>query len=72
MAIFGSVAKGKQSKASDIDILVEFTKPVSYFKFLDLEDSLSKLLKQKADLVTKDALKPRMKNQVLKEAIYVN
>lgn len=72
LAIFGSVAKGKQKKSSDIDILVEFSKPVSYFTFLDLEENLSKLMKRKTDLVTKNALKPRIKKQVLKDAIYVN
>ena len=72
IGIFGSFAKGKQTKKSDIDILVEFNKsePVGFFKFIRLEDKLSRKLRRKVDLVTKKALKPAMKQQVLKDVIY--
>ncbi len=73
IGIFGSFAKGKQTKKSDIDILVEFdkSKSIGFFKFIRLEDKLSKKLRRKVDLVTKKALKPVMKQQVLKDVIYV-
>ena len=73
IGIFGSFAKGKQTQKSDIDILVEFNKKqkMGFFRFLDLEDELKKILKRKVDLVTKKALKPVMKQQVLKDVIYV-
>lgn len=71
IGIFGSFARNKQTKKSDIDILVEFNQPIDFFDFIDLEDKLSKILKRKVDLVTKKALKPAMKQQVLKDVIYV-
>ena len=72
IGVFGSFAKGKQTKKSDIDILVEFDKKqkMGFFRFIELEDELVKILKCKVDLVTKKALKPIMKQEVLKEVIY--
>lgn len=71
MGVFGSVATGKQTKESDIDILIEFSQPVGFFKFIELENFLSKILKNKVDLVSKKALKPIIKKNVLKEVVYV-
>lgn len=70
LGVFGSVARGNQKKSSDVDILVEFSKPVGFFQFIKLEDYLSKILSRKVDLVTKNALKPAIKAQILKEMIY--
>ncbi len=71
IGIFGSVARGEQTVMSDVDILVEFSEPVGFFVFLDLEDFLTRTLGKKVDLVTKRALKPAVKDQILKDAIYV-
>jgi len=57
IGIFGSVARGEQTEASDIDILVEFSRPVGFFTFLELEEYLSVHLGAPVDLVTPDALK---------------
>lgn len=70
IGIFGSVAKDKQNKKSDLDIVVEFHEPISMFSFLDLEEYLERILKRKIDLVAKGALKPIVKKQILKEVIY--
>ncbi|MDP3900494.1 MAG: nucleotidyltransferase family protein [bacterium] len=71
IGIFGSFARGDQTKASDIDILVEFKKPIGLFNFIKLEDFLSQTLHKKVDLVSKKALKPTIKKDILKEVIYV-
>ncbi|OGM30194.1 hypothetical protein A2630_03145 [Candidatus Woesebacteria bacterium RIFCSPHIGHO2_01_FULL_44_10] len=71
IGIFGSVARGESDQASDIDLLVEFSKPISFFKFVDLEDRLSQVTGEKVDLVTKNALKPPIKDEILKQTIYV-
>ena len=71
IGVFGSFVRGEQRKRSDIDLLVEFEKPPSLFEFMDLEDYLSKLLGLKVDLVTSDALKPRIGEQILREVVYV-
>ena len=71
IAIFGSFVRGQQKKTSDIDILVEFGKPIGFFKFLELEEHLSKLLGAKVDLVSKKALKPYIGQHILKEMVSV-
>ncbi len=71
LGVFGSVARGDNTDASDIDVLVKFAKPVGMFKFIELEDYLSKLLGKKVDLVTNKALKPAIKDNILQEVVYV-
>ncbi|MBI4036189.1 nucleotidyltransferase family protein [Candidatus Daviesbacteria bacterium] len=71
IGVFGSVSRGEEKKGSDVDILVEFSKPLGFFKFIELEEFLGKLIGKKVDLVTKKALKPAIKNEILQEVIYV-
>ncbi len=71
IGVFGSHATGKQTSKSDVDILVEYTKTVDFFEFLELKEHLEKLLGRKVDLVTKRALKPYMKKDILKQVVYV-
>ena len=73
VGIFGSVARGDYNKKSDVDILVEFSPnaSVGFIEFIRLEYFLKKILKRKVDLATKRALKKAIKNDVLKETIYV-
>lgn len=71
VGIFGSTVNGQPTKKSDIDILVDFFQPISFFKFIELEDLLSKKFNKKADLITTKALKPTIKKDVLKYIIYV-
>ena len=72
IGFFGSYARGEQNKKSDVDIIVEFSQinKIDLFVFIELEDFLSKQLGIKVDLVTKSALKPMIKDQILKETIY--
>lgn len=71
IGIFGSWVSGGHNAKSDIDILVEFSEPVGFFAFLDLEEYLGKLLGVKVDLVTKNALKPTIGKYILKEMMPV-
>lgn len=71
IGLFGSVLRGEQKKSSDIDILVEFSKPIGFFKFLELEEYLGTVLGAKVDLVSKKALKPRIGQQILNEVVAV-
>ncbi len=69
LSIFGSVARGNAKPNNDVDILVEFNKPVSFFEFLDLKEYLEKIFERRIDLVTIDTLKPQLKEQILDETI---
>lgn len=71
IGVFGSFVRGEASKDSDIDILVTFNRPMGFFKFLELEERLSKWLGRKVDLVTKAALKPHIGRRVLSEVAMV-
>jgi hypothetical protein len=56
IGLFGSFAKGRQTGKSDIDIIVEFSKPIG-FKFLDLCDYLEEKLGKKVDILTPAGIK---------------
>ena len=71
IGLFGSVLRGEQEKSSDVDILVEFSKPIGFFKFLELEEYLETVFGTKVDLVSKKALKPRIGQQILNEVVTV-
>ena len=71
LAIFGSVARDQATAQSDIDLLVEFSRPVGFFGLLALQDYLEKLFGCPVDLGTPDGLKPRLKSKVLAEQIHV-
>lgn len=71
IGLFGSYVRGEQKNNSDLDILVDFYEPISLFRFIELEDFLSQWLGVKVDLVMRDTLKPRIKDSILNEAVYV-
>lgn len=71
LELFGSYVRGEQKDASDIDVLVDFFETIDLFTFIELEGFLSDKMGIKVDLVMRDALKPRIKDAVLREAILV-
>ena len=70
IGLFGSVVRGDASDASDIDILVEFEKPIG-LDFVILGDELEEILGVKVDLVTPNAIKPRMFEYIKQYLVYV-
>jgi len=70
IGVFGSYVRNSQNKSSDLDILVEFSQPIGLFHFIKLENYLKEELKLKVDLVMKSALKPRIKDGIIKETVY--
>jgi predicted nucleotidyltransferase len=71
LAVFGSYAHDAQRPDSDLDLLVEFEETPGLFDFVRLQDALTQLLGVKVDLVMADALRPRLRQQVLGEAIAI-
>lgn len=69
IGVFGSYGRNEQREDSDIDLIVEFSKPVG-LKFIDLKLYLEEILNRRVDLVTPNALKPQIKEQILKEVSY--
>lgn len=70
VAIFGSVARGEATPASDIDVLVEFSVVPDLIEFSALQRWLSQRLGRRVDLVTRPALHPRLRERILAEAVY--
>jgi predicted nucleotidyltransferase len=58
IGIFGSFARGEQKEISDVDILVEFERPIG-LRFFELADYIEEILEIKVDLLTPNALKQK-------------
>lgn len=71
IGIFGSYVRNEQTPQSDVDILVQFSKPIGFVAFMQLEERLQELLGTNIDLVTRGALKPKIGSRILKEVDYV-
>jgi uncharacterized protein len=70
IGLFGSFSTGDYTDESDIDLLVELEKPIGW-KFFSLEIYLEKVFGRKVDLVTKNALKEQIKENILQQVDYV-
>ena len=66
-AIFGSIARGKSTERSDIDLLVEFKGQKSLLDLAGLKIALEELLKTKVDVLTYNSLHPLLKDRILSE-----
>jgi uncharacterized protein len=69
LGLFGSCARGEATQSSDLDFVVELEKK-SFDAYMDLKDFLEDLFGCKVDLVMKDAIKPRLREPILRETIY--
>ena len=56
IALFGSYVRNEQKDDSDIDFLVEFGEGVTLFGIIELEDSLSEMLRKKVNIVSRRGL----------------
>ena len=70
IGLFGSFSDDSFTEDSDIDILIELEKPIGW-KFLSLELYLEKMFNRKIDLVTKNALKEQIRDQILNQVQYI-
>jgi uncharacterized protein len=69
IGLFGSYARNEQNEDSDIDILVDFNKPVG-IEFVDLAEFLEESLKAKVDLVSLNGIKPKYLSAIKSEIVY--
>lgn len=67
IGLFGSYVRGENTPESDLDVLVEFSRTPTIFRFVHLENYLSDSLGVKVDLVMKNALKPNIGKHILNE-----
>lgn len=71
LGVFGSYVRDEQTPLSDLDVLVEFSDPVSLLEYARLELELSDALGLKVDLVSRTALKPRIGKHILDEVVQI-
>ena len=72
LAIFGSVARDEARPESDVDLLVEFDRPITLFDLVAVQQYLEKVLGvSRVDVVMLDSIFPAIKDDILGEAIHV-
>ena len=71
LGVFGSYARGEQTDQSDVDLLVDYEQAPTLFKLVELRTNLSQILEMEVDIVTKQGLKPRIRDRILAEVIYL-
>ena len=69
MGVFGSYARGNPRADSDLDILVELDDGIGLMEFVGLKQELSDAIGLEVDLVSHDALKPRIGQRILSEVV---
>jgi uncharacterized protein len=70
--IFGSYARGEQTKNSDVDVLIEVKGiKFSLFDLVHLELELKKVLRRNVDLITYNGIDPYLKDRILKEEVRI-
>jgi predicted nucleotidyltransferase len=72
LALFGSAARDQMTEKSDVDVLVEFTRPITSKKYFDAQFRLEDALGTAVDLVIMTSLKPNLRPFVEKDAIVVD
>ena len=72
LSLFGSSARDEAHEDSDIDFVVEFGRPIGLFEFVRLQRELGDLLCRRVELVTPAALKPQLRDAILREAFLVS
>ena len=68
LGLFGSFVRGKQTKKSDIDMIVKFdkSKKKSLLDLIHTENEFKKIFKRKIDLLTPESISPYLKKDILK------
>jgi len=71
IGIFGSFSRERQTEQSDVDLVVEFDQPIGMMAFVHLRNQIADRLGIRVDLVTPDGLHPLIREQVMRELVYV-
>ncbi|WP_305045441.1 nucleotidyltransferase family protein [Geoalkalibacter sp.] len=71
LALFGSTVRNEASETSDVDVLVEFEGPTTFDGYFDLKFYLEEVLQREVDLVCANAVRPRIRPYIEREALDV-
>ncbi len=67
--VFGSVARGESSAASDLDLLIDMEEGRSLFDLIDFKQALEHLLVCKVDVVTDGGLHPLLRDDIYRDSM---
>ncbi len=70
-SVFGSYARGENTKNSDIDMLVELKRDKTMIDLINLEMDIEKKTKRKIDLITFKSINPLIKKNILKDEVKI-
>lgn len=70
LGLFGSIVREDFSSSSDIDIIVDFNRPVG-IEFIDLAEYIEERLRKKVDLVSRKGFKDKYFQAIEEEIVYV-
>ena len=70
IGLFGSIVRNDFTATSDIEILVDFSKPIG-MEIMDLANDLEALLSRKVDLVSKGGINSGYFREIQAEIVYV-
>ena len=70
IGLFGSIVRNDFTDKSDVDIIVDFSRPIG-IEFIDLANYIESKLSKKVDLVSRNGVKPKYFHQIEPEIIYV-
>jgi hypothetical protein len=69
IGLFGSTSRDEATESSDLDFLVDFERK-TFDAYMDVKELLEQVFGRKVDLVIVDAIKPRLRSSILREAVY--
>jgi len=70
LSLFGSVVREEGGPTSDVDLLVEFDRPVGLFRFYEVQERLQEILgARRVDLVMRRAVIEELKDSIYGEAV---
>lgn len=67
--VFGSVANNSAREDSDVDLAIEFDRPIDLFAFAGLKARFEEVLGTRVDLVMPSGLRPEMRERIMREAV---
>lgn len=71
LGVFGSWIRGEESADSDVDVLVDFDRPLGLFELMELEDFLETQLQRKVDVAVRRSLRKYIGAHILAEVVYI-
>ncbi len=71
LRLFGSASRDEAGPSSDVDLLVAFSAPATFDRYMDVKLFIEDLLGRQVDLVTEDAVRPELRATIEREAVRV-